>query len=773
MAGVGGALSISSQGSSDSWEGQKRRVVAVWELFSKRDDVKDQLAKSWEELPEELLCDGVIYEKFAAFLAHDYKIPMGNRNGGQHYASGTTIGFLQIIIRMAHAKFFSGGKPATKLFFTCLDHKSRTSAARWLHGLKKEILRVYFQRAKHDGCLKMDNKCEPIYRSGVMGMVAAYSCVGGGTREGARRKFAILCTWQAAGRAGEMGYLPLSALSWDPFYNCIIADLPQSKKSVVKRVMFVSGAEEFSDFFVAFGDILIMDPYTVVEDEVTWAVQALRATKKPGTKLGTFIKALADGNGEFEKYVVDILPDNPAAGGLRHGAVELLCSSMPAEFVVVTTGHDLKNESALYEYLGAPRATLTPGATVLGGFPPLAWGQLGLGPQAPSIDPIFVAFPDIDRIKVVEMIVGLYDFNPATPPILQVGGRLFPAVEAAFASLLMHYGDRFAKGRLLRVCQRLQGAYLKFIRPELQGPMSWNIANNELSKLGDCVRTDWKLRNLHLTMRNSAKGHEKIVQAVQDLRNMYETSHKNGMALVLGKLHELQSGMAQIKTGHSSSSTGMPQRGIDSPGTAAPSPSSKSPHPSKSTGKKKQQKQNAFKLMQATHLGQSRDKLKGVYAADFFLDCLVNNNGNPVGNLSAGDKCRGNEVIKFFSAMSTDEERQFFKEKSDPKEHPKKIGMLKNLDQLVSGRIVRAFESSSVGVPKGLRTKNKSGHRKPLKCNAIDTHVRALKKGGVTIVVDAANFAKFRAEYESSGAGASSSGGAGADSGPAAKKRRR
>lgn len=47
--------------------------------------------------------------------------------------------------------------------------------------------------------------------------------------------------------------------------------------------------------------------------------------------------------------------------GFRRGAVNECCSTMPVDFVVQTTGHDLTGASALYEYLNASRAMLQPG----------------------------------------------------------------------------------------------------------------------------------------------------------------------------------------------------------------------------------------------------------------------------------------------------------------------------------------------------------------------------------------------------------------------------
>lgn len=61
---------------------------------------------------------------------------------------------------------------------------------------------------------------------------------------------------------------------------------------------------------------------------------------------------------------------------------------MPAEIGVHTTGHDLTDLSALWEYVGARLALCMPGAITLSGFPSLPWGQLGKGPVPPSLRPL-------------------------------------------------------------------------------------------------------------------------------------------------------------------------------------------------------------------------------------------------------------------------------------------------------------------------------------------------------------------------------------------------
>jgi hypothetical protein len=103
------------------------------------------------------------------------------------------------------------------------------------------------------------------------------------------------------------------------------------------------------------------------------------------TKLSNFIKAMqpAGRSGAQQKYSgvsVSVLPPAPTAAGVRHGAADMLCQSMPAELAVHTTGHDLTGISALWEYLNARISLCIPGSVILAGWPAFAYGQTGQGP---------------------------------------------------------------------------------------------------------------------------------------------------------------------------------------------------------------------------------------------------------------------------------------------------------------------------------------------------------------------------------------------------------
>ena len=60
--------------------------------------------------------------------------------------------YVYLLVHLAKDKFNAKTHdPATKLFFTCVDKQSNTDAAIWLRGIKKDIVRVTFEREKDVG----------------------------------------------------------------------------------------------------------------------------------------------------------------------------------------------------------------------------------------------------------------------------------------------------------------------------------------------------------------------------------------------------------------------------------------------------------------------------------------------------------------------------------------------------------------------------------------------------------------------------------------------
>ena len=146
------APSMSADADSDSWLYQKSNVLRILNDFVAHDEpTRSDGITVWAQLGEAMLCRCAFYERLAHWLVHTYKIPKGVKNAGMPLACDSVRNYMGTAINHAATKFKAGGDIQTREFFFCLDTKSSSEAALWLHKLKKKIQRVTFERAKEAG----------------------------------------------------------------------------------------------------------------------------------------------------------------------------------------------------------------------------------------------------------------------------------------------------------------------------------------------------------------------------------------------------------------------------------------------------------------------------------------------------------------------------------------------------------------------------------------------------------------------------------------------
>lgn len=254
---------------------------------------------------------------------------------------------------------------------------------------------------------------------------------------------------------------------------------------------------------MALADYLVLQTGREAYDVHTaaWLFPELQKTKSPGTQIGNYIKAL--------RPKVKGLPDDANAAGLRPGVINMCSACMPAEFVCAITGQDMRPVSSMYQYLDATVPMCMPGARVLSGWPQPPWGQLGRGPVPASLEclaEIGISVADLDSV-----IDDLFRLDSAVAPQLLKDGKLRPAVNAAFASLLMYYAERRAAGESRQVHVRLHEAMRK----------SGRFAHRDLTSMLCSWSSNFKSRfqadNLPLLALTEHGGMDQVASAVADL----------------------------------------------------------------------------------------------------------------------------------------------------------------------------------------------------------------------------------------------------------------
>ena len=251
-----------------------------------------------------------------------------------------------------------------------------------------------------------------------------------GTVEGAIRKVSLLTCQRSAGRSAEPAWMTVDGLIWDKKFKHVFVESPQPKGSKIKLVALGAGESRHSDWFLALGDYLVLQPDRALykEEDPNWLFPELQKTSSPGTTLGNYIKAVlpAERGGhktyQKEHLVVHELPPGVTAGGLRPGACNELRAAMPSELAMHVTAHDFTSFAAYFEYIDCTRAGCMPGSVVLGGWEPFPWGQMGKGPVPPSIDVIKErggrAGGNVD-VDTLELCIDvLFRLDNASPPML-------------------------------------------------------------------------------------------------------------------------------------------------------------------------------------------------------------------------------------------------------------------------------------------------------------------------------------------------------------------
>ena len=156
------ALDVADTGQSHS-DFKKRAVVLFDNKFRTSDpSFATRYPKPFFELPESVLCDQDIFNRFGYWALNVHLIEEGNINAGQHLSGGVICNIIGALINLLNDKYGTAGCQASRDFLSCLAKNGTTPSARWLYGLKFKILGESFERAVKNG-EKLDNSEVPIY----------------------------------------------------------------------------------------------------------------------------------------------------------------------------------------------------------------------------------------------------------------------------------------------------------------------------------------------------------------------------------------------------------------------------------------------------------------------------------------------------------------------------------------------------------------------------------------------------------------------------------
>lgn len=591
------------------------------------------------------------------------------------------------------------------------------------------------------------------------------------TVQAAVGKVGLQTLFASAGRSNETGTLTYDRLQWDPDLKGVFAELYQSKVARAKLIAIVAGVDSYSDWFVALGDMLALhSPAIYYPLEPCYIIPELGNTGSPSKTLGKYLKDLRPPQkGGTAVHYVPTMPVRANAGGIRPGASNLLGMYMPAELAVHVTNHEFRGASSIYEYIDMDRALAVVGARILAGWKPYPWGQHGPGPIPPSLESLG-ALATVTMDLIEKIIDELFHLDKASPLQLWAEPRenaeLRPMLHISFASMLMYYDHRVTHHEVREVRVAMHKAVSKFYPRE--DPAA------KISEWGKLIRIKFDSDNAHQSLGVNARATDEGLAA--------QITRALGLAL-----NEIKSDLASLRTELASVLTrerlrrevaALDQQLQDLRMQAQKTPFS--PHPSTPGAcqlpPSADGTQDCHSASSPLHQVASEPRrssewgsivsyatgdeprpapmtLAGVTVGTFYVNCM-GRGGVPPPGLTDGEKGRANEIIKYFNAMATDEEKLLLKPPRagtaipDPGDRRLKG---EELHRLMIARLCAAYVNPN-DVPRELGKGNLPASSFQNRLRALKDHLKNCKEKKADAIqvtlVDESSFAQWRREYE-------------------------
>lgn len=131
-----------------------------------------------------------------------------------------------------------------------------------------------------------------------------------------------------------------------------------------------------------------------------------------------------------------------------------------ASWIGIISGHAMEGLSTLWHYINPSAAMLVPGATILGGWPGLPHGQLGMGAKPASLVNIVMAGA-ASMAQLDDLVDIILQLKPGfVDPELLGEGALRPLARAMGATVIMYYRESWDASEVIGVTTRMRAAMI-------------------------------------------------------------------------------------------------------------------------------------------------------------------------------------------------------------------------------------------------------------------------------------------------------------------------
>ncbi len=222
---------------------------------------------------------------------------------------------------------------------------------------------------------------------------------------------------------------------------------------------------------------------------------------------------------------------------VRKGCISECVSEMPTEHTAMTSGHVLRRESVMWEYLSW---TLPAGANAwnhIAGWPARPWVQYTTVAKSVSLAPLLhIGIPQVTIDRMIDTMFHINDcacphlrstawepapHHPHRASMLQKRVQSRSFVESVFDSMLMYYKERKEHKEMLDINMSLEETVRKIV--------GLDDAHNLVVQWVSLIHTDFVHNNAHLLTSSSSDSTDK--ELLQCIKAMTATIGQQGAQL--------------------------------------------------------------------------------------------------------------------------------------------------------------------------------------------------------------------------------------------------
>ena len=443
------------------------------------------ISSDWKLVPSNRICQKELLEQFASFLATDARTKIGDP-----LMSSTAVDYF------SRVKETLKGKYADEELWK-LDEK------KWYTPCRQALETVVERNAIMNGGM-IQEKADPIGREYIKSIARALFRKN--TMKSYKWLFAVVTTWLAVGRAGELAKSNWEGVSYNVDQGCLGLVWNEIKTVSQNDMVFYCDKDcpEADIFFV-------LACHLLVGANEKWLIPDMEKLKQPSSYINKILKQMVDDG---------VLPKGGDFTGtsLRIGSVNFMVNHPRVSLVqaIMRGGWAHTSICSIFHYLMKLILALSIGARALSG-----WNQVRVGAFSPRLV-ILSSLTDERRQALQNMRDSLF--------LSYLNTRLSPLFDCLLASLLMHLPYIM---RTYTIDNLIVSQFMSVAR-------KFGFELKDLNEFSSEIRKYWEARNFEESLLK--EDNEEILDYIQRIfRDVQATLNdvKNSISRVVEQNEEI------------------------------------------------------------------------------------------------------------------------------------------------------------------------------------------------------------------------------------------